>query len=45
MKRNLKVFIVDDEPAVVEQLVDRMEWDVYGYEVAGFSTKASEALK
>lgn len=45
MKRNLKVFIVDDEPAVVEQLVDRMEWDVYGYEVAGFSTKASETLK
>jgi len=43
-KKNLKVFIVDDEPAIVEQLVNRIEWEVYGFEIAGYSTKASEVL-
>lgn len=42
---SLKVYVVDDEPSIVEWLVNKVEWEVYNCEVAGFSTDAGEALR
>lgn len=42
---SLKVFVVDDDAAIVEWLVRNVEWEVYDCEVVGSATEAAAALR
>ena len=42
--RCLEVFLVDDEISVVEWLAHAVEWENYGYQVAGYAANPQEAL-
>ena len=39
-----KVFLVDDDPFILEELIDIVQWEENGFEVAGSSTDPEEAL-
>lgn len=41
---NLKVYIVDDEPLILEGLVKTYEWEQRGFTVAGYSVNPRKAL-
>ncbi|MGG3311588.1 response regulator transcription factor [Paenibacillus sp. FSL W8-0187] len=40
-----KVFIVDDEPFIIEGLVDVVDWSKYGIEVVGHAENGRQALE
>ncbi|MCL6602825.1 MAG: response regulator [Paenibacillus sp.] len=40
-----KVFLVDDEEMVIESLKASVDWNKYGFEVAGFALRGEEAFK
>ncbi|WP_172195375.1 response regulator transcription factor [Saccharibacillus qingshengii] len=40
-----KVFLVDDEPFIIEGLIDIMDWASFGLEVVGSALDGSEALE
>lgn len=41
---SVKVFVIDDEPAIVEWLVNHVDWGVYNCEIVGHSTQAADVL-
>jgi two-component system response regulator YesN len=40
-----KVFLVDDEELVIKSLIASVEWQAYGFEVAGYALSGSEAFQ
>jgi len=40
-----KVFIVDDEPFIIEGLVDMIDWPAFGLEVVGSAENGEQALR
>lgn len=40
-----KVFIVDDEPFIIEGLIDSIDWPAFGLEVVGSAENGEEALR
>ncbi|MDQ0113702.1 response regulator transcription factor [Paenibacillus harenae] len=39
-----KVFLVDDEELVINSLIASVDWEAYGFEVAGYALSGSEAF-
>ena len=39
-----KVFLVDDEELVIKSLIASVDWQAYGFEVAGYALSGSEAF-
>ena len=39
-----KVFLVDDDPFILEEMIEMVQWEENGFEVAGSSTDPEEAL-
>ena len=41
----LRVFLVDDEELIIEELLKIIDWQTLGYEICGWSTDSIKALK
>lgn len=41
----LKIYLVDDEPLILEELLAIIPWEKLGYEVCGYSTDPIEAIE
>jgi Response regulator containing CheY-like receiver domain and AraC-type DNA-binding domain len=40
-----KVFVIDDEPAVVQGLCEQIDWESYNLEVAGCKTDSRDVFR
>lgn len=44
-KKRMSVFIVDDEYSIVERIQKSIDWELYNFEIVGYSTSAVEAYQ